>query len=113
MTAQNHANDAMNKATQAGDVANKANELASKDSQEIASLRQVVTNLDDYKQVADVTIPFAFNKYTLTAKDKEELDNLVTGVSTVAELEASTTELMDELRAHSVAKAANVIDMRR
>ncbi len=81
MTAQNHANDAMNKATQAGDVANKANELASKDSQEIASLRQVVTNLDDYKQVADVTIPFAFNKYILTAKDKEELDNLVTNTS--------------------------------
>jgi len=66
MTAQNTAQDA----------ANKAN-LANKDSEEIRSLRHVVSNLDDYKQVADLTIPFAFNKFMLTDKDKEDLDNLV------------------------------------
>lgn len=74
MTAQNSAKDAMAKASQASD-------LASKDSEEISSLRQVVSNLDDYKQVADLTIPFAFNKYALTAKDREQLDNLVTNAS--------------------------------
>jgi len=70
MTAQNGARDAMTKA-------NQANDLAGKDSEEINSLRQVVANLDDYKQVADLTIPFAFNKYLLTAKDKEDLDAMV------------------------------------
>jgi hypothetical protein len=39
----------------------------------------------------------------------EELDNLVSGVSTVTELEASTSELMDELRG---AKAAKIISMK-
>ena len=58
-----------------------ANDLAGKDSQEISSLRQVVANLDDYKQVGDLTIPFAFNKYMLTAKDKDDLDNMVAGAS--------------------------------
>jgi outer membrane protein OmpA-like peptidoglycan-associated protein len=70
MTAQNSAQEAMNKAGSAADLANK-------DSEEIKSLRQVVSNLDDYKQVSDLTIPFAFNKYTLTEKDRQDLDNLV------------------------------------
>ncbi|MGA2130784.1 MAG: OmpA family protein [Bryobacteraceae bacterium] len=74
MTAQNAAQDAATKASQASDLANK-------DSEEISSLRQVVSNLDDYKQVADLTIPFAFNKYMLTAKDKEDLDSLVSNTS--------------------------------
>src|SRR5580700_7708042 len=74
MTAQNSAKDAMGKAGQ-------ANDLATKDSQEISSLRQVVSNLDDYKQVGDLTIPFAFNKYMLTDKDKQDLDTMVTGAS--------------------------------
>jgi len=74
MTAQNGAHDAMNKANQASD-------LASKDSDEIRSLRQVVSNLDDYKQVADLTIPFAFNRYALTAKDREQLDSMVAKAS--------------------------------
>lgn len=74
MTAQNSAKDAMGKAGQ-------ANDLATKDSQEISSLRQVVSNLDDYKQVGDLTIPFAFNKYILTDKDKQDLDGMVAGAS--------------------------------
>lgn len=70
MTAQNSAQGAMDKA-------NSASDLANKDSEEIRNLRQVVSNLDDYKQVADLTVPFAFNKYTLTPKDREDLDNMV------------------------------------
>jgi OOP family OmpA-OmpF porin len=81
MTAQNRAGEAMNHANDAMSKANQANDLATKDSQEIASLRQVVSNLDDYKQVTDLTIPFAFNKYTLTAKDREQLDELVANAS--------------------------------
>jgi outer membrane protein OmpA-like peptidoglycan-associated protein len=74
MTAQNSAQNAMSKAGEASDLANK-------DSEEIKSLRQVVANLDDYKQVADLTIPFAFDKDTLTPKDREDLDNLVANAS--------------------------------
>jgi outer membrane protein OmpA-like peptidoglycan-associated protein len=74
MTAQNSAQSAMSKATDAAT-------LAGQDSEEIKSLRQVVSNLDDYKQVSDLTVPFAFNKYTLTAKDREDLDNMVTNAS--------------------------------
>ncbi len=74
MTAQNTAQGAMEKA-------NSASDLANKDSEEIRNLRQVVSNLDDYKQVSDLTIPFAFNKYTLTAKDREDLDNMVANAS--------------------------------
>jgi len=74
MTAQNSAQSAMNKA-------NDASTLAGQDSEEIKSLRQQVSNLDDYKQVADLTVPFAFNKYTLTPKDREDLDNMVASAS--------------------------------
>ncbi|HXU81236.1 MAG TPA: hypothetical protein VN914_07550, partial [Polyangia bacterium] len=44
----------------------------------------------------------------------EELDNLVSGVSTVTELEASTSELMDELRGQAARadKAGKVISMK-
>jgi|tagenome__1003787_1003787.scaffolds.fasta_scaffold20912617_2 hypothetical protein len=38
----------------------------------------------------------------------DELDNLVTGVASVAELEASTSELMSELHATAVARATGV-----
>ena len=61
--------------------ANDASDLAHKDSEEIKSLRQQVSNLDDYKQVGDLTIPFAFNKYTLTDKDKADLDTMVTSAA--------------------------------
>jgi outer membrane protein OmpA-like peptidoglycan-associated protein len=74
MTAQNSAQGAMTKATDASN-------LATKDSEEIKNLRQVVSNLDDYKQVADLTIPFAFNKSVLTAKDREDLDTMVGNAS--------------------------------
>ena len=74
MTAQNSAQSAVSKAGEASD-------LAKKDSEEIKSLRQVVANLDDYKQVGDLTIPFAFNKDTLTAKDREDLDSMVANAS--------------------------------
>jgi len=74
MTAQNGAQNAMNRANQAA-------ELAGKDSEEIKSLRTQVSNLDDYKQVGDLTIPFAFNKYTLTPKDRADLDNIVANAS--------------------------------
>jgi outer membrane protein OmpA-like peptidoglycan-associated protein len=61
--------------------ANDASSLANQDSEEIKSLRQVVSNLDDYKPVGDLTIPFAFNKFTLTDKDRTDLDSMVDNAS--------------------------------
>jgi OOP family OmpA-OmpF porin len=74
MTAQNSAQSAMSKA-------NDASSLANQDSEEIKSLRQVVSNLDDYKQVADLTVPFAFNKSALTDKDRADLDAMITSAA--------------------------------
>src|SRR6266849_7221163 len=48
MTAENKAGEAMNKATEAGSKAAEAQSLAQKNTQEIASLRNVVSNIDDY-----------------------------------------------------------------
>jgi vacuolar-type H+-ATPase subunit E/Vma4 len=45
------------------------------------------------------------------AELSEELDNLVSGVSTVTELEASTNELMEELRGQG-ARAARVVSLK-
>jgi outer membrane protein OmpA-like peptidoglycan-associated protein len=79
--AKESAMGAQNSAQAAMDKANGATDLANKDSEEIRNLRKVVSNLDDYKQVGDLTVPFAFNKYTLTPKDHEDLDNLVASAS--------------------------------
>ena len=77
MTAENKAGEAMNKATEAGSKAAEAQSLAQKNTQELGSLRQVVSNLDDYKLQGEVTIPFKFNKFTLNDDAKKQLDTLV------------------------------------
>jgi OOP family OmpA-OmpF porin len=74
MTANNAAQGAMTKA-------NEASAMANQDSEEIKNLRTQVSNLDDYKQVSDLTIPFAFNKYVLTQKDRDDLDAMVSNAS--------------------------------
>jgi OOP family OmpA-OmpF porin len=73
-SADSHAGEAMNKANQANDAVAKTN-------QDLSGLRQVVANLDDYKESKEVTIPFKFDKYHLTDEDKQQLDQLVSDVS--------------------------------
>jgi OOP family OmpA-OmpF porin len=68
--ADQHAGEAMNKATQAAQVGEK-------NTQDLNSLRQVVSNIDDYKMQTTVSVPFKFDKYTLTSEAKEDLDKLV------------------------------------
>src|SRR5581483_6820016 len=43
-------------------------------------LRQVVSNIDDYKLQNSVTVPFRFDKYTLTKDAKQDLDKLADDV---------------------------------
>ncbi len=72
-TADTHAGDAMNRA-------NQANQAASQNSEAIASLRQVVSNLDDYKMQNEVTVPFKFDKASLSPEAQRDLDTLATSV---------------------------------
>jgi outer membrane protein OmpA-like peptidoglycan-associated protein len=63
------ANDAMTRA-------NQANDQAQKDDQEIAQLRGVIANLDDYKVGKQATVLFKFNSAVLSNEDKQQLDQL-------------------------------------
>lgn len=71
--AMNHANDAMNRAQQ-------ADQKADQNTQGLNSLRSAVSNIDDYKLQTTVTVPFAFNKYTLTSETRQDLDKLASDV---------------------------------
>ena len=76
MTAENKAGEAMNKATEAANTANTAVTKADKNSTEIASIRNIVANIDDYKPVAETTVNFAFGKDKLSKEAQEALDKL-------------------------------------
>jgi outer membrane protein OmpA-like peptidoglycan-associated protein len=67
--ADTHAGEAMNKANQAAQVGEQ-------NTQALSSLRQVVSNLDDYKMQSTVSLPFKFDKYALTSEAKQDLDKL-------------------------------------
>lgn len=69
MTADSRATDALTKADQAG-------QKADQNGRDLGDLRQSVANLDDYKQKGVVAVPFGFNKDTLTADAKRQLDQL-------------------------------------
>jgi outer membrane protein OmpA-like peptidoglycan-associated protein len=79
-TADQHASDAMNKATQAGQSAEQANQKADQASQGLASLRNTVANLDDYKLQTSATVPFKFNQYKLSNDAMQDLDKLASEV---------------------------------
>lgn len=69
--------DAANQhALAAGTSADQANTAASGASNRVDSLAGVVANLDQYKQLQDVSVTFGFDKAVLTASDKKQLDAL-------------------------------------
>ena len=72
--ADQHATDAMNKAKQAGDMADANNK-------DLNKLRSVVANIDDYKLNSSASVPFAFDKFVLSASAKEDLDKLAGSLS--------------------------------
>src|SRR5215472_765283 len=80
MTADNHAGEAMKSA---GEAMNRANQVGTEVNQRVDQtnanvdqLRNVVTNLDDYKIVGETSVPFRFNKYSLDKQTKDDLDKL-------------------------------------
>lgn len=58
----------------AGQAANQANQSAQEAVNRVDTLSGVVANLDNYKQLSDVSVTFGFDKSVLTKKDKAQLD---------------------------------------
>jgi outer membrane protein OmpA-like peptidoglycan-associated protein len=84
VSADQRAGDALNRADQAGQKADSANNKAEiantksdRNAHDIGELRQVVANIDDYKPVKEVVVPFGFDKDALTPDAKQQLDELV------------------------------------
>ena len=74
--AENKAGEAMNKANQAATAAADARAKADSNTTEIASIRTIVANIDDYKPAAETTVNFGFNKDKLTDEAQAALDKL-------------------------------------
>jgi OmpA-OmpF porin, OOP family len=72
--AQQSANSATQSATAATQAANQAQGAAQEAVNRADSLASVVAGLDNYKQVGDVSVTFAFDRSDLTTTDKEQLD---------------------------------------
>ena len=72
--AQQSANTAPQNAQQATTAAGTAQQAAQDAVNRSDSLASVVSNLDNYKQIADASVTFGFNKDSLTKTDKEQLD---------------------------------------
>jgi OmpA-OmpF porin, OOP family len=73
--AQASANTASQQANTASQAANQAQNSAQEAVNQADSLESVVANLDNYKQVADASVNFAFDKAILTRSDKAKLDD--------------------------------------
>jgi OmpA-OmpF porin, OOP family len=79
--AQSAANTADQHALAAGQSADTANHSAQEAYNRVDSLTGVVANLDNYKQLSDVSVTFAFDKYALTASDKKQLDDMAANLA--------------------------------
>ena len=78
--AQTAANNADQKAVAAGQAATQAQQSAQEAMNHADTLESVVSNIDTYHQVADTNVHFAFNKATLTRRDKADLDNFASQI---------------------------------
>jgi len=79
--ANSKADAAEQKAQSAGQAADQANQNATTASNRVTSLAGTVENLDSYKPVSDTTVLFGFDKYQLTRKDKQTLDQFASQLS--------------------------------
>jgi OOP family OmpA-OmpF porin len=97
--AQSAAGTADQHAMAAGQSADAANHSAQEAYNRVDNLSGVVANLDNYKQLNDVSVTFAFDKAVLTASDKKQLDDLATGLTSargyIIELTGGTDSVGD------------------
>jgi outer membrane protein OmpA-like peptidoglycan-associated protein len=56
--------------------ANSVGDMADANNKDLNKLRAEVANIDDYKLQDSASVPFAFDKFALSASAKEDLDNL-------------------------------------
>jgi outer membrane protein OmpA-like peptidoglycan-associated protein len=75
--AQSSANQAQTSANQAGTAANAAGSLAMMNAGAVEMVNKRVSDLDDYKTVAEAVIYYPTGKYVLDAPAKADLDKLV------------------------------------
>ena len=68
--------EAEQKAATAGQHADQAQQAATQASNRVTSLANTVANLDSYKPVVESTVHFGFDKFNLTPKAKQALDEL-------------------------------------
>ncbi|MBV8116138.1 MAG: OmpA family protein [Silvibacterium sp.] len=79
--AQTSANNANQQAQSANQAANQAQTSALDAIHQADSLASVVANVDNYQQVSEVSVNFAFDKAELTKKDRAALDQFATQVA--------------------------------
>jgi outer membrane protein OmpA-like peptidoglycan-associated protein len=79
--AQSAAGAADQHALAAGQSADEANRSAQSAVNRVDSLSGVVANLDSYKPLSDVSVTFGFDKSVLTAADREQLDQVASGLT--------------------------------
>jgi OmpA-OmpF porin, OOP family len=80
-SAQNAANTADQHALAAGQSADAANKAAQEAYNRVDSLTGVIANLDNYKQLSDVSVTFGFDKDVLTKDDKAQLDEFAANLT--------------------------------
>ena len=97
--AQSAANTADQHALAAGQSADTANKAAQEAYNRVDNLSGVVANLDNYKQLSDVSVTFGFDKSALTVSDKAQLDdfaaNLTSARGFILELTGGTDTVGD------------------
>jgi outer membrane protein OmpA-like peptidoglycan-associated protein len=97
--AQSAASTADQHAMAAAQSADAANHSAQEAYNRVDNLSGVVANLDNYKQLSDVSVTFAFDKAVLTASDKKQLDDLAAGLTSargyIIELTGGTDSVGD------------------
>lgn len=79
--AQAAAGSADQHAMAAGQSADTANKSAQEAYNRVDSLSGVVANLDNYKQLSDTSVTFAFDKAVLTRADKQQLDSFAANLT--------------------------------
>jgi outer membrane protein OmpA-like peptidoglycan-associated protein len=116
--AQSAASTADQHALAAGQSADAANKSAQEAYNRVDNLTGVVANLDNYKQLSDVSVTFRFDKYALTASDKAQLDefaaNLTSARGYILELTGGTDSVGDaaynyQLSQHRADAVANYL----
>jgi len=74
LSAENKAAEALKKATEVANVASEARARGEKNMSGLESLRNAVSNFDDYELVAEATVQFEYDQDKLTREAKEVLD---------------------------------------